>query len=233
MTYRLEGAYLSKPRWGRGVRRGRVRGHAVQLYTHEQLKQMRAPDITAAIDRDIGENAWERQRGEPVRYRGRRLAERLETALYCCPRCEKIGTLRSKGDILFCSCGLARGYTEEGFFDPPEPFETIAQWEDWQRAALRWKIKSDGALFSDAGLRLVEIENGHREKRLGVGTLTQYPDALGFGERRFPLAQIRSMAMVQTRRLLFTFEERYFELRSDGRCNLRKYLEIWKLQDQE
>ncbi len=234
LTYRLEGAYLSKPRWGRGVRRGRVRGHAVRLYTPEELKRMKPAEIAAAIDRDIGEDAWERQRLEGVRYRSRRLAERLETALYCCPRCEELGTLRSKGDRLFCSCGLALRMTETGFFDPPEPFETIADWEDWQKAALRERwTKAEGVLFSDGGLALVEITGGHSEERLGVGTLTQYADRLAFGERSFALEGIRSMAMVQTKRLLFSFDERYFELCGDGRVSLRKYLEIWNIQNKE
>lgn len=228
LTYRLEGAYLSKPRWGRGIRRGRTRGHAVRLYTPEELRKMKPAEIAAAIDRDIGEDAWQRQREEPVPYRGRHRAERLETALYCCPRCERIGMLRSRGETLFCPCGLRLCYTETGFFDPPEPFETIADWEDWQKDALKKLTENEGTLFSDAGLALCEIAGEHRETARGVGTLTQYADRLEFEGARFPLAEIRSMAMVQTRRLLFSFDERYFELRADGRANLRKYLEVWK-----
>lgn len=231
LTYRLEGAYLSKPRWGRGIRRGRVRGHAVHLYTPEELRGMKPAEITAAIERDIGENAWERQRLSPVRYIARHRAERLETALYCCPRCGRIGSLRSRGERLSCSCGLALRYTETGFFDPTVPFATLADWEDWQRAALRGQVAAaSGALFSDAGVELVELCAGHREQRLGAGALTQYADRLEFEGWRFPLAQVRSMAMVQTRRLLFSFDERYFELRSGARANLRKYLEVWKMQ---
>lgn len=234
LTYRLEGAYLSKPRWGRGIRRGHVKGRAVRLYSPEELRAMKPAEITAAIDRDIGENAWTRQREEAVRYRGRHPAQWLETALYCCPRCRRLGTLRSKGEQLFCDCGLTIRYTETGFFDPPEPFATLADWEDWQREALAGLVAAGkDALFSDAGLTLVEIESGHRERRLGTGTLTQYADRTVFRTHSFPLAEIRSMAMVQTRRLLFSFDERYFELRADRRVNLRKYLEAWKIQTQE
>ena len=32
-----------------------------------------------------------------------------------------------------CDCGFAVEYTEEGFLSPAEPFETLRQWNLWQR----------------------------------------------------------------------------------------------------
>ena len=72
VTYRLEGAYLSLPRWGRGIRRGRVHGHPVGIYPPEALRDMSAEEVNDLITRDIREDAWERQRQEPVPYRGKR-----------------------------------------------------------------------------------------------------------------------------------------------------------------
>ena len=62
ITSRIEGAYLSLPRWGHGIRRGAVHGGVVNIYSPEQLKTMTAKEVTAAIQRDISEDAWERQR---------------------------------------------------------------------------------------------------------------------------------------------------------------------------
>ena len=89
ITYRIEGAYLSLPRWGHGIRRGAVHGGVVNIYSPEQLKTMTAKEVTAAIQRDISEDAWERQRMRPVRYRGKNLAEGIERAIYLCPACRK------------------------------------------------------------------------------------------------------------------------------------------------
>ena len=82
VTYRLEGAYLSKPRWAKSVRRGRVHGHPVNVYPPELLKTMSAAEVNAAIERDIFEDAWERQRAWQQDYRGKKLAEGLERAMY-------------------------------------------------------------------------------------------------------------------------------------------------------
>ena len=229
MTYRLEGGYLSRPRWSSTLRRGRIFGHPVHLYSPEELKKMRAEEINALIERDICEDAWARQRKEHVRFRGKRLAENLELALFCCPRCGKIGTLRSHGDRLNCDCGFSVRYGEEGFFDPPDPFETVADWEDWQQQKLlNLPAGKDGAVFADEGISLTRVAGGHREEALGTGQLSLFPNRLQWGDLSFPLERVENMAMVQKYRLLFSSDGRYYELRAERGVNLRKYLSWWK-----
>ena len=230
VTYRLEGAYLSKPRWARGVRRGRVYGHPVNVYPPEVLKTMSPADINAAIERDTFEDAWQRQRDWRQDYRGKKLAEGLERAMYLCPRCRKTGSLRTEGDRIFCSCGFALRYTAAGFFSPAEPFETLADWEDWQRQALRERnfTHAGELLFEDQDLLLTRIGPGHEEHELGRGALRQYEDRLECAGMAFPLREIRDMAPVQSYLLLLSVGDAYYQLRSDSGANLRKYLEIWK-----
>ena len=230
VTYRLEGAYLSKPRWAKGVRRGRVHGHPVNIYPPALLKTMSAEEINAAIERDTREDAWERQKAWQQPYRGKRLAEGMERALYLCPRCRRIGTLQTRNDRIFCGCGLALRYTELGYFSPAEPFATLADWEDWQKQALHSRdfLRDGEALFSDRDALLTRIGPGHEEQTLGRGELTQYADRLCCAGRSFPLREIRNMAPVQTYLLLFSFHDEYYQIRSDNGANLRKYLEIWK-----
>ena len=69
VTYKLEGAYLSLPRWGKGIRCGRVYGHPVGIYPPDLLKTMSPDEINTLINRDIAEDAWERQRSAPVAFR--------------------------------------------------------------------------------------------------------------------------------------------------------------------
>lgn len=229
VTFRIEGGYLSNPRWGKGVRRGRVHVHPVNIYPPQTLKAMEPDMINAAIDRDIREDAWQRQALSPVAYKGARPAENIETALFLCPKCGRIGTLRGRDDRVECDCGLSLRYTPQGYFDPPKPFQTIAQWDEWQLARLADPdFLGDGALFSDDGLLLKEILPGHREQNLEKGVLFQYRDALRLGGREFLLSKIRSMAMVQNNVLLFDIGDKYYELRAlKPRC-LRKYLALWQ-----
>ena len=230
VTFRLEGGYLSLPRWGKHICRGAVHGHPVGVYSPEELKKLSPQEINALIERDIAEDAWARQRQRPVRYRGKRRAEGMERALYACPGCRRIGTLRTDRDRVFCPCGFERRYTEYGFFEPREPFETLADWDLWQRELLRARdfAHEGDLLFQDEGLELKRVQSDHREELLALGTLRQFEDRLECADWRFPLPEIRSMAMVQTHLLLFSSGGNYYQLRSSTGVNLRKYLEIWK-----
>ena len=230
VTFRLEGGYLSLPRWGKHICRGAVHGHPVGVYSPEELKKLSPQEINALIERDIAEDAWERQRQRPVRYRGKRRAEGMERALYACPGCRRIGTLRTDRDRVFCPCGFERRYTEYGFFEPREPFETLADWDLWQRELLRARdfAHEGDLLFQDEGLELKRVQSDHREELLALGTLRQFEGRIECADWRFPLPEIRSMAMVQAHLLLFSSGGNYYQLRSSTGVNLRKYLEIWK-----
>ena len=230
ITYRLEGGYFTSPRWGRGIRRGRMRGHAVGIYPPEVLRKMKGPEITALIQRDLTEDAWTRQQEDPVPYRGRHGAERLESALFLCPRCRRIGTLTSRGNVLRCqNCGLEETYQPDGAFRPGEPFATVAAWDRWQHEELLAGRYDHGEeLFSDPASSFRRVFSGHRTEKLPAGRLVQYPDRLVCGGLAFPLSEIGSMAMVKRRILLFTHDRNYYELRCPEGGNLRKYLALWK-----
>lgn len=234
VTYRLEGGYLLLPRWGRGLRRGRVRGRVTGVYTPEALAGMDREEVNRLLNDAIRENAWERQKAEHVRYPGKRRAERLEKCLYLCPGCRGVSTLRSRGDRLSCGCGFQVRFTETGFFEPAAPFPTLAEWEDWQREQLSLRAfrRADekGPLFSDAEVSLEEIDGRNRAELIAEhAEIIQYEDRLVCAGRVFPLHEIRDMAMTQASRLLFSAGDGYYQIRGVG-ANLRKYLEIWTNQ---
>ena len=237
VTFRIEGAYLSQPRWGKGLRKGAVRTHVVRAYTPEELKKMTAQEINEAIERDISEDAFERQRTLHTAYRCKAPAEKLESLLYLCPACRKIGTLRSEKDLLRCSCGLRVRYNAEGLFTPSEPFEHVLSWNRWQKEALR-RIFDDArenaperALFSDDALEFHRVTAGHKTVNLGAVRLSQFTDRLEAGGRTFRLSEISDMAMVQNRRLLFTADGQYFEVlaKKHTGTNLLKYLDLYNI----
>ncbi|MBQ5954417.1 MAG: 1-acyl-sn-glycerol-3-phosphate acyltransferase [Firmicutes bacterium] len=234
ITYRLEGAYLCLPRWAGNIRKGTIYGHKVGVYGPDELKAMRADEITEIISRDIKENAWERQLAEPREYTGKDLAVGLERMLYLCPECRKTGTLSTEGDRLSCTCGLKLKFRADGFFEPSSPFRDIAEWEDWQSETLRSGdfVHAD-EFFSDENVELKRIGQGHSETWLLKGRLAQYEDRITCGERGFALKDIDSMAMTRTHILLFSSKGEYYELSSEKGVNLRKYLEIWKAQSTE
>ncbi len=226
VTYRLEGNYLSCPRWARKGRRGRCVGAVVRIYSPEELAKMKGDEITAAINRDIFEDAWQTQKRVQAVFRSKAPAEGLEQALFLCPDCSAAGTLRTKGSAIFCTkCGMRAELDEQGFFRSG-PFPGILEWDRWQRDAFSEAVraKKQGQLFPGQG-RLTDLSSAeHRPVRFHLD-LAQA--ALVLDGRPEPFAGISGMAMVKTNRLLFTTEAGYYELRSKGGI-LRPYLLAWE-----
>lgn len=226
LTYRLDGGYLTAPRWGKGIRKGRMTGRVVGVYSPEELKAMDKNAITALIQRDIFADAWESQQAEPVRYKSRRRAENLQVVLWACPHCHGVGSLHSKGNFLSCTCGKQWEFTELGRFEPAAPFENIAQWDAWQTDFLA--EERENLRFADPGITMFELEAEHRQRVIAQGTLTLEDGLLRCGEETVALADIDDMALVQSRTLLFSVGSRYCQLRAKDPCCLRKYYSLWK-----
>ncbi len=225
ITYRLEGGYHTAPRWGKGIRRGQMYGRIVGVYSPEALKAMSRDEVQAVIERDIYEDAHQRQQENPVAYGKRRRAERLETVLFQCPACEKFGKLTSRGNFLRCGCGAKWEYTAFGRFEPVAPFETVAQWDEWQRKALDAPTVPR---FREKNAVLYTLGGEHDQKVLGKGELVLKDDVLTCAGHSFPLEEISTMALITTRRMLFTVGNSYYEVIMDEACGLRKFLLRWK-----
>ena len=73
VTYRMEGGYLTQPRWSRSPRRGSMTGYPVRVYQPEEIKAMSEEELTKAIQNDLYTNAYkeQEQREEPIAFRGK------------------------------------------------------------------------------------------------------------------------------------------------------------------
>jgi len=229
VTYRFSGSYLTTPRWGKGIRRGGISGEVVNIYSPDQLRKMTDDEINAAIAADLHEDAFERQKTEKRMYRGRRLAEGLEYALYICPKCGRVGTLKSEGDRFFCSCGLSVTYDVYGLFVGEEvPFENVRDWDAWQSEQLEKIAKTslqqpEKTVFSDPDQKLYRLGDNHSVTLVTEGTLAISAATLSVGDVQFPLADIADMALCGRARIVFSVGAEQYEINNKPPCCGRKY----------
>ena len=223
ITYRLEGGYNTAPRWGKGIRRGHMHGRIVGVYSADEVKAM-GKEVTAIIQRDIFEDADARQQENPVAYGKRGLAENLEVVLMKCPVCGAYESLSSKGNFLHCTCGQKWEFTPYGRFEPAAPFETVGQWDAWQRQQLEGETPN----FRAEGLGLSRLTDEHGQQILGTGALVLQDGVLTCCGQSFRLEEISSMALVTTKRLLLTVGSDYYELKAKKPLCLRKFLLSWQ-----
>lgn len=148
VTYHLEGGFFTTPRWGFGIRRGKMTGRPVGVYSREELKQMKPEEILELVRRDLYEDPYITQAKENIRFRSKAPARGLETALYLCPHCKSIGTLHSTKREIVCTCGYRAEFDEYGYFRLPSAhtenahsessqfplaFQTYTEWYLWQQ----------------------------------------------------------------------------------------------------
>ena len=227
VTYRFDGGYFTSPRWcGSKLRRGKMTGKVVNIYTPEQLKAMSADEVNAAIRGDLFVDAYAVQREQMVPFTGKNLAEGLETVLCRCPKCGALGTLRSENDTLSCTCGFSVRYNAYGFFEGEDaPFDNLTDWDNAQTEALHALTPAeDGSYFSDGDMVLREILPDHSSAELGTGTLTLYTDRLECCGRVFPLQELGGFALHGAQNVDFSADGHSYEISSEKvRCT-RKYM---------
>ncbi len=230
VTYRFEGGFFTLPRWGKGIRRGDFYGHVVHVYTPDALKAMSDAEINAHIEEDLNENAYARMKESPVAYKSRHRAEYLESAFFLCPNCRRVGTLRTEGDRIACSCGLS-GTLDAHYALRGMPLQTLPEWDRMQEEWLSEAANAPDFAFADDGVKLWENDDAHRRKKLCTGTMSMSREGLSIGNRKFALADIANMELVRRNLLVFSTQNGHYQAKGSDRQNSRKYMllyRIWK-----
>jgi len=233
ITFRIEGGYFTTPRWANKMRRGEMFGRMVNKYSAADLKGMTDSQVLELIERDVFEDAYERQKSRSIRFRGKNLAESIETTLFLCPGCKKIGTIRSEGDRFYCGCGLEGVYTETGFLEGESlPFSIITDWDKWQNEQLAKIVNAaaDEPICSDENQQLFEVRPAVDKTRVGEGSMHIDRENFHCAGLVFPLESITRIVVVGQMTLLFALNNgTTYEVRSTIPRSALKYREVFRL----
>jgi len=233
ITYRFEGAYFVTPRWAKRMRKGLIKGSVTGTYPAEEVKSMSDYELLRLIERDIYEDAYERQVDEPCSYTGRDLAENIETVLYICSNCCAVGSIKSEGNRFFCKCGLNGIYTVTGFLDGDTlRFKTITEWDKWQSDHLPKIVSAAGydPICTDDDQRLFKVRPTIDKTLVAEGQMYIDLNVFHCGGLSFPLEDITKFAVAGQKVLLFGLKDgSTYEVRSETPRSALKYREIFKV----
>jgi len=245
VTFKITGGFFTNPRWGFGLRKGKMTAQVVNVYTKEQLKDMTPSQIKEIIARDTDENAYTRQKVENIRYVGKNKAEGMECSLCICPKCKTIENIYTKGDSLFCkSCGKLTDYSEYGYFDEGFDFHTIEEWDDWQEEFYKNYVQElkegkyeeglgiSKPIFTNPDVHLNTVKADHSETDMGIGEVSIYLDKFAFTSAdkkiEIPFTELPDMSVYAKTGLVFTDAAgTHYEVKTDKIINVRKYIYIW------
>lgn len=198
------GAFMTKPRWSYRKRKGEMEIEFTQLLDPLSIKRLSVAEIDEMLNKAIyhDDPAWAKKRG--LRFSSAKRAERVDLAVYACPACGKLQTMKSEGNLISCSaCGFAAEYGEDGSFRSAAPgnigkpvcetmdsdgdgilFPSLREWDGWQKAYLGTLLGRDfapapgRAIFSDEKVRLLRGKRMDKMESLGYGRLTLSSDGL-------------------------------------------------------
>lgn len=228
----IRGGYFTTPRWGKGVRPGRVTCLVAVEISPEKLRSMSAKEINTRIEEVLRVDAY-RDNQTGIRYKSRKTAEEAETLLYACPACLRFATLRSLGREGFCSCGLHFTAEETGLLSGA-PYATLTEWTSWQRQYLAEYIQAAGEepLFTDADQELWVFTRAKQAALLGTGMFAMYKNRFTFlngGQYTFLFSDLQGVEIHGQRVLQFATRDCAYELKSKSARSAYKYFEAWRL----
>lgn len=243
VTYKLEGGYFTTPRWGKGIRKGKMHGSIVNIYNKEDLEKLSPEEITDLVKKDLYEDAYQKQSQNPIAYKGKNLAEGIEHALCLCPECKQIDTLFSKKNSVFCkNCDFTTSIDIYGYFDENCKFKTVLQWDEFQQEELKKLIREKSSeksefIFSDDEVTLKTVKAEHQEEIIGTGKFSMFTDKFIFNSVKdekeisleIPQKNIVDISMYGKQALVFSDNNgNYYELTSKNIINVRKYIFCFK-----
>lgn len=178
------GAFLSKPRFANGFRRGRIETKTDILFTQAELRALEPDAIFARIEAafETNDNVW--QQANAVEFKAKELASRLNYILYKCPKCGAEYQMSASRDRLVCAtCGNAVTYTSTGHLvadEGSETFDRIDQWVDFEKESVFNELKDpDFALRAPVALSRRD-DAKFKFADVGEGELYLNRDAIGF-----------------------------------------------------
>ncbi|MBQ8474276.1 MAG: hypothetical protein IJ499_01280 [Clostridia bacterium] len=205
----------------RSTRRGDICGGIVNIYTKEQLAEMSVEEIHKHITDDIYLDAYEQQIAEPKIYKGKNLAENLETLMFICPNCNARDSFESKKNTVRCkSCGTSFTYGKDGFLHD-FTFKTVRDYAKWQREQVKYDAENNVIYSSPCGV-LTTVED-HVPVEISSGQMSLSAESLTCGDISIPMESIKDFAMHGKRSLVFTAENKYYELKLPRKTNAIKY----------
>lgn len=142
-----EGAYLTKNRYSKDKKKGKMTFRYQVLFTEEEVKTLSKEELYHRLLEKFAYNDFEANRRNRVKFKGKTPnIEGLDNIIYRCPVCQKEFQMEVVGEEMTChACGFTVKMNEYYDLLPVKgelPFEDIDQWYKWQRRVLHKEVQN-------------------------------------------------------------------------------------------
>ena len=174
------GNYLHAPFWNfRNKRKVPLHTTLTQILTVEQIEQMSAEEINAAVREALTYDDYRYQKENGILITEKFRAEGMHKILYQCPHCLAESKMASEGAEIFCTeCGKRWTLGEDGQLSANEgetEFSHVPDWFLWEREQVKGQIERGEYSFEDE-VEVYSMPRCWRFEPLGKAKLTHSVD---------------------------------------------------------
>ncbi len=171
---RIEGAWLSKPRWADKARGGPI---------HLQMEAFKDSQALEFIDH----NEWDWQAEKQIPYSGNNRARGITRILWICTQCKEFGAFEVSGNEARCKkCGRKLVVDEYGYINGQDGIQFYRE----QRELLGEYLKNFESIKIPGVAAVLRDIKKQKKKEKVSGDLLLNKDSLKVGDRVFELGKI-------------------------------------------
>lgn len=231
VLYNLKGGYGVDPRWGHKLRKGKFTGEVKRVLSIEEIEQLTNEELYELVCRELRviDSELDRQ------FKSKLKAEYLERQLFLCPKCNKIQTLYSKGNKVYClNCDLEAEYLENLHIkmnDETIKFEKIIDWYKYQLEFINNYNISNNDIFIDEEVEIYRSEYNRPRKLLSKGKLVLNSVELICGDFSIKVKEITSSSVIGGFKFIVSTGESNYIVKGTERFNPIKYVLMFNVLD--
>ena len=231
VLYNLKGGYGVDPRWGNKLRKGKFTGEVKRVLSVEEIEKLSNDELynivcseIKSIDSDLDQQ-----------YKSNKRAEYLERQLFVCPKCNKVQTLYSKKNKVYCSsCGLEAEYLENLHIklnDDSIKFDKLVDWYKYQLEYIKNYNISNDDIFVDEEVELYRSEYNKPRKLITKGKLVLNSEELKCNEYSIKIKEITSSSVIGGFKFIVSTEDSNYIVKGSPRFNPIKYVLMFNALD--
>lgn len=213
---KVEGGYLSKPRWATSKRKNRVCKMTYKVViSKEEIVNMSLEEINKKVNDEMYNDDYVYQRKVMIPHPSKKAAEGLENILYICPECNSVGTIETKNDEVSCThCNTVGKVNEYGFIEGFK-YDNTVDWDHFQRD---FDLKLRDVAFESPGK--IYLVNDELLSRVYLGEINIKSEnslfqVTGDFVKDFPINQIKNPLVTLRRNFNLNYEGEHYLIKID------------------
>jgi len=224
VLYNLKGGYGVDPRWGKKKRKGKFTGEVKRVLSVEEIDNLSNEELYDIVCNDL--RVIDSESNEL--YKSKSRAEYLERQLFVCPKCNKIQTLYSNKDKIYCKdCGFEAQYLENLHLktnDENIKLDKVLDWYKYQLEYIKNYEISDKIIFEDENVEIYCSDYNQPRTLITKGKLILDKEGLKCNDLTIFVKDITSSSSIGGFKFIATTSEHNYLIKGEARFNPIKYV---------